>query len=90
MSGLPPSAAQRAEVHGKSVPPTPPAPEPVKKRSAVLKWGLIALVVAVVAAGLGLLYVYAPGTAGLSAPESGPADPDDPRDLYGMLMRAKG
>jgi hypothetical protein len=45
----------------------------------VLKWGLVALIVAVLAAGLGLLYVYAPGSAGLNAPATGSTDPDDPR-----------
>ena len=57
----------------------PPASEPPKKRSAVLKWGIIALILAVVAAGLGLLYVYAPGSTGLTAPEDAPTGPDDPR-----------
>lgn len=59
----------------------PPETEPEKKRgrSALLKWGLVALIVAVLASGLGLLYVFAPGSAGLNAPETGSTDPDDPR-----------
>jgi hypothetical protein len=40
---------------------------------------MIALIIAVLAAGLGLLYVYAPGSTGLSTPETSPTDPDDPR-----------
>lgn len=56
------------------------APEPKKKggRSRLVKWGLIALILAAVAGGLALLYVYAPGTGG-SAPGAVSNDPDDPR-----------
>jgi hypothetical protein len=58
----------------------PPAPEPVaKRRRPLLKWGIIVLIVAVVASGLGLLYVFAPGSTGLQSPEIGTTDPDDPR-----------
>ena len=56
-----------------------PAPETKPARSSLLKWGMVVLIIAVLAAGLGLLYVYAPGSTGLSAPETGPADSDDPR-----------
>ena len=57
-----------------------PAPEPVtKRRRPLLKWGIIALIVAVVASALGLLYVFAPGSTGLQSPETGTTDPDDPR-----------
>jgi hypothetical protein len=56
------------------------APEPPKKRgrSRLLKLGIIVLVLAAIAAGLALLYVYAPGTVG-NAPATGTTDPDDPR-----------
>jgi hypothetical protein len=60
--------------------PQQKAPEPEKKRgrSRLLKWGIIALVLAGVVAGLALLYVYAPGSVG-NAPATGTTDPDDPR-----------
>jgi hypothetical protein len=67
------------EAYGSAAPQPAPEPETKRGRSGMLKWAIIALAVAAVVAGLGLLYVYAPGSAGLSAPESGPADPDDPR-----------
>lgn len=67
------------EAYGSAAPQPAPEPETKRGRSGILKWAIIALAVAAVVAGLGLLYVYAPGSAGLSAPESGPADPDDPR-----------
>jgi hypothetical protein len=59
----------------------PPAPEPATKRrgSRLLKWAIIVLIVAVMASGLGLLYVFAPGSTGLQSPETGTTDPDDPR-----------
>jgi hypothetical protein len=44
-----------------------------------LKWAIVILIVALIAAGLGLLYVFAPGSTGLNAPETGTTDPDDPR-----------
>jgi hypothetical protein len=56
------------------------APEPPKKRgrSRLLKLGIVVLVLGAIAAGLALLYVYAPGTVG-NAPATGTTDPDDPR-----------
>jgi hypothetical protein len=58
-----------------------PAPEPATKRrgARLLKWGIVALIVAAAGLGLGLLYVYAPGSAGLAPPETSTSDPDDPR-----------
>jgi hypothetical protein len=58
----------------------PKAPEPPKKRgrSWLVKLGIIIFVLGSIAAGLALLYVYAPGTVG-NAPATGTTDPDDPR-----------
>ena len=55
-------------------------PEPQKKRgrSWLVKLGIIIFVLASIAAGLALLYVYAPGTVG-NAPPTGTTDPEDPR-----------
>ncbi len=54
-------------------------PEPPKRRgrSRLLKLGIIVLILAAIAAGLALLYVYAPGTVG-NVPAT-TTDPDDPR-----------
>ncbi len=58
----------------------PAGSEPAtKKPRAFLKWGIVALVVTLVAAGLGLLYVYAPGSHGHKTPETVSTDPTDPR-----------
>jgi hypothetical protein len=55
------------------------APEPPKKRgrSWLVKLGIIIFVLGSIAAGLALLYVYAPGTVG-NLPAT-TTDPDDPR-----------
>jgi hypothetical protein len=58
--------------------PVPEAP-PKRRGSRLLKWAIVILIVALIAAGLGLLYVFAPGSTGLNAPETGTTDPDDPR-----------
>jgi hypothetical protein len=61
-----------------AVPPVPEAP--TKRRgSRLLKWTIVVLIVALMGAGLGLLYVFAPGSTGLQSPETGTTDPDDPR-----------
>lgn len=64
--------------------PIQPAPEPEKKRKrpALLKWGLGALIISVVAFGLWFALSQAPGPAslpGLGDSQSGTLDPDDPR-----------
>ena len=66
--------------------PTPlqPAPEPEKprrRRPALLKWGLGALVISIVAFGLWMALTHAPSPSGItgSGGQSGAIDPDDPR-----------
>lgn len=56
-------------------------PEPEKKRSrpGLLKWGLGALIVSVVAFGLWFALNQAPSPSGASTGQSGTLDPDDPR-----------
>lgn len=57
-----------------------PGSEPAtKKPRTVLKWSIVALVVTLVAAGLGILYVFAPGSHPPKAPETVSTDPTDPR-----------
>ena len=56
-----------------------PEPQPKRRRPALLKWALGALVAAVVAFGLWFALSHAPGTSGLQSPGSGTSDPDDPR-----------
>ena len=48
---------------------------------ALLKWGLGALVISIVAFGLWMALAHVPGPAGVtgSSGQSGAADPDDPR-----------
>jgi hypothetical protein len=55
-----------------------PEPEPKRRRPALLKWGLGALIVSVVAFGLWFALSHAPGPSGLKGPGSA-LDPDDPR-----------
>ena len=74
-----PSEADLLEAaFGPGAPQQKPEPEMKRGRSRLLKWGIIALILAGVVAGLALLYVYAPGSVG-SAPATGTTDPDDPR-----------
>jgi hypothetical protein len=55
-------------------------PEPEKKRRpALLKWGLVALILSVVGFGLWFALSQAPGPSGLQSPAPGTLDPDDPR-----------
>ena len=61
-----------------SVPPLP-EPEPKRRRPALLKWGLGALIVSLVAFGLWFALSHATGPAGLQLPGTGTLDPDDPR-----------
>jgi hypothetical protein len=59
-----------------------PEPEPKRRRSALLKWGIGALIVSVVAFGLWFALSQAPipsGIPGLGDSQSGTLDPDDPR-----------
>jgi hypothetical protein len=56
-----------------------PAKEPKRRRPALLKWALGALIVAVVAGGLWFALSRAPVTPGLQSPGGAASDPDDPR-----------
>ena len=57
-----------------------PEPEkPKRRRPALLKWGLGALVISIVAFGLWMALTHAPGPAGISGGQTGATDPDDPR-----------
>lgn len=56
-----------------------PEPAPKRRRPALLKWALIALVISIVAFGLWFALSHAPGTSGLQSPGIGSSDPDDPR-----------
>jgi hypothetical protein len=72
---------QRADFEMAAVPPMP-EPEPKRRRSALLKWGIGALIVSVVAFGLWFALSQAPipsGIPGLGDSQSGTLDPDDPR-----------
>jgi hypothetical protein len=53
-------------------------PEAKRGRPALLKWGLGALIISVVAFGLWFALSQAPGPSGLQSP-TGTLDPDDPR-----------
>jgi hypothetical protein len=85
---LPPRPAPPPEPHpldadfGDSVPlQAAPEPEKPKRRVGLLKWGLGALVISIVAFGLWMALTHAPdpsGVTGSGAP-SGTIDPDDPR-----------
>ena len=61
-----------------AVPPTP-EPETKRGRPALLKWGLGALIVSVVAFGLWMALSQAPGPSAPGATQNGTLDPDDPR-----------
>lgn len=85
---MPPRPAPPPEPHpldadfGESIPlPAAPEPEKPKRRSGLLKWGLGALVISIVAFGLWMALTHAPGPAGVTAPgeQGGTIDPDDPR-----------
>jgi hypothetical protein len=54
-------------------------PKPKRRRPALLKWGLGALILSLVGFGLWFALSHAPGTSGLQLPSSGTSDPDDPR-----------
>jgi hypothetical protein len=84
---MPPRPAPPPEPHpldadfGEPVPlePTPEPAKPKRRRPALLKWGLGALVISIVAFGLWMALTHAPGPAGITGGQSGAADPDDPR-----------
>ena len=59
----------------------PPAPEPAKRGrwAGLVKWGIVALVAAVVAFALWFALRNAPGSSGLQSPGPATVDPDDPR-----------
>jgi hypothetical protein len=59
--------------------PTPEPAKPKRRRPALLKWGLGALVISIVAFGLWMALTHAPGPAGITGAQSGAVDPDDPR-----------
>lgn len=70
--------AQRVDFGPVPVPP-PPEPEPKRGRPALLKWGLGALIVLIVAFALWFALSQAPHTSGLQSPTAGTLAPDDPR-----------
>ena len=70
--------AQRVDFGPMPVPP-PPEPEPTQGRPALLKWGLGALIVLIVAFALWFALSQAPHPSGLQSPASGTLAPDDPR-----------
>jgi hypothetical protein len=84
---MPPRPAPPPEPHpldadfGEPVPlePTTEPAKPKRRRPALLKWGLGALVISIVAFGLWMALTHAPGPAGITGGQSGAADPDDPR-----------
>ncbi len=84
---MPPRPAPPPEPHpldadfGEPVPlePTPEPAKPKRRRPALLKWGLGALVISIVAFGLWMALTHAPGPAGITGGQSGAVDPDDPR-----------
>ncbi len=72
---------QQADFEMTAAPPMP-EPEPKRRRSALLKWAIGALIVSVVAFGLWFALSQAPipsGIPGLGDSPSGTLDPDDPR-----------
>jgi len=71
-------APQRADFEMAAAPPMP-EPEPKRRRPALLKWGIGALIVSVVAFGLWMALSQMPGPSGLQSPGTGALDPDDPR-----------
>lgn len=77
----PEPAPQRVDFEMAAAPPMS-APEPKRRRPALLKWGIGALIVSVVAFGLWFALSQAPlpsGIPGLGDSQSGTIDPDDPR-----------
>jgi hypothetical protein len=62
-----------------SPPLAEPGPQPKRRRPALLKWAVIALILSIVGFGLWFALSHAPGTSGLQLPSSGTSDPDDPR-----------
>jgi len=77
---LPEPQPQQADFEMTAVPSTPePEPEPKRGRPVLLKWGIAALIVSVVAFGLWMALSQMPGPSGLQSPGSGTLDPDDPR-----------
>ena len=79
--GRRPSHTRSMPISGKPVPlePTTEPAKPKRRRPALLKWGLGALVISIVAFGLWMALTHAPGPAGITGGQSGAADPDDPR-----------
>ena len=69
---------QRTDFEMAAAPPMP-EPEPKRRRPALLKWGIGALIVSVVAFGLWMALSQMPGPSGLQSPGTGALDPDDPR-----------
>ncbi len=84
---MPPRPAPPPEPHpldadfGEPIPlePTPEPEKPKRRRPALLKWGLGALVISIVAFGLWMALTHAPGPAGITGGQTGATDPDDPR-----------
>ena len=78
---MPPRPAPPPEPHpldadfGEPVPlePTPEPAKPKRRRPALLKWGLGALVISIVAFGLWMALSHAPGPAGITGGQSGAA-----------------
>jgi hypothetical protein len=56
-----------------------PEAKPKRRRPALLKWALVALMLSVIGFGLWFALSHAPGTSGLQLPSSTSSDPDDPR-----------
>ncbi len=69
---------QRADFEMAAAPPMP-EPEPKRRRPALLKWGIGALIVSLVAFGLWMALSQMPVPSGLQSPGTGALDPDDPR-----------
>jgi hypothetical protein len=74
----PEPAPQRADFEMAAA-PLMPEPEPKRRRPALLKWGIGALIVSVVAFGLWMALSQMPVPSGLQSPGTGALDPDDPR-----------
>jgi hypothetical protein len=56
-----------------------PEAKPKRRRPALLKWALVALMLSVIGFGLWFALSHAPGTSGLQLPSTTSSDPDDPR-----------
>jgi len=76
----PPSAAPRA-IPDAAMEEPPVAEEKPKRKSALLKWGVSALLIAIMAFGAWLVLHSMTGPSGVKSPTTGsqPLDPDDPR-----------